>query len=164
MYMLFCLQCNPHAIPHAVIEGAWRRRPYWPCMTLHTEPPPSLPEVALLSWNCCMISIWFQWNINKQHTLALLWDVRCGDIDLGMQMTQTDNQLSSRSCPERTACRRPLTLFYRLNPPHSDKPQQLRDQNGFQPSKLASWHCCIKTLMDLRKRKKKSLHYGVVMA
>lgn len=71
-----------------------------------------------------------------------------------MQMTQTDNQLSSRSCPERTACRRPLTLCYRLNPPHSGKPQQLRDQNGFEPSKLASWHCCIKTLMDLRKRKK----------
>lgn len=39
MYILFCLKCNPHAIPHADIKGAWRR-PYWPCMTIqHTQPP-----------------------------------------------------------------------------------------------------------------------------
>lgn len=31
--MYICLQCNPHAIPHAVIEDAWRR-PYWSCMSL----------------------------------------------------------------------------------------------------------------------------------
>lgn len=36
MYILVRLKCNPHAIPHADIKGAWRR-PYWPCMTFqHT--------------------------------------------------------------------------------------------------------------------------------
>lgn len=40
MYILVRLKCNPHAIPHADIKGAWRR-PYWPCMTFHSTQEPA---------------------------------------------------------------------------------------------------------------------------
>lgn len=42
MHILLGLQCNPHAIPHADIECAWRS--YWPCMTLHEAAADSSKE------------------------------------------------------------------------------------------------------------------------
>lgn len=43
MYILVRLKCNPHAIPHADIKGAWGR-PYWPCMTFHSTQEPAFPQ------------------------------------------------------------------------------------------------------------------------
>lgn len=40
-HILVRLKCNPHAIPHADIKGAWRR-PYWPCMTFQAHWKPAL--------------------------------------------------------------------------------------------------------------------------
>lgn len=74
MYILLGLQCNPHAIPHADIECAWRS--YWPCMTLHDAtarsqtPLPQSSVLIPLQWECYFLSVLIQPPIRKLYILV----------------------------------------------------------------------------------------------
>lgn len=123
MYMRFCLWCNPHAIPHAVIEGAWRRRPCWPCMTLHTEPPAILTEGA-----CCPETLlWSPFHSSK-------------NINTSCSVHHVPNA-------QWRKWKKSFTPFHHAKL-HWDSPycdcDQIMD---------ASWHCCMKNAQRYEKEK-----------
>lgn len=144
MYMLFCLQCNPHAIPHAVIEGAWRR-PYSPCMSLHTEPTLILPEVV-----CCPdTNTRFPLDSSEISTNfeSFFWDTRC-DIHLKHRwhpsmtsqpaINQCYNQNESLTLSQHTWLKSLVIL--RLATACRDGNVNRIDQNHW--IMVASWHSC----------------------
>lgn len=143
--MLFCLQCNPHAILHAVIEGAWRR-PYSPCMSLHTEPTLILPEVV-----CCPdTNARFLLDSSEisTHLASFCWDVRWWHSPVA-QITSIHDQPARNQCHNRNES---LTLFQNtpkwslvilwLATACRDGNVNRIDQNHW--IMVATWHSCIK--------------------